>query len=177
MDKAIFSRFKSVADTQLDPQKRDFAVTKLVTVLIFGIFCPRGPEEATIRLPGTVRLFGNRCPMAPGAFHTAYGRGKPGREVKRPLNSLRTIVAMLGGIEIAHQERSQERVTRTHGVLHVCHGLGMLPIVTLAVIGNAALSASRCGHKTWAKPFTQARRSRISSSLAASAALKNAKST
>ena len=27
----------------------------------------------------------------------------------------------------------------------------MLPIVTLAVIGNATLSASRCGHKTWAQ--------------------------
>ena len=67
------------------------------------------------------------------------------------LDGLGTILATLGGIEIAHQKRSQERVTRTHGVLHICHWLGMLPIVTLAVIGNAALSASRCGHKTWAQ--------------------------
>ena len=89
--------------------------------------------------------------MAPGAFHTAYGRSKPRRKVECALDGLGTILATLGGIEIAHQKRSQERVARTHGVLHICHGLGMLPIVTLAVIGNATLSASRCGHKTWAQ--------------------------
>lgn len=56
-----------------------------------------------MQLPEPARLFGNRRPVAPRAFHAAYGRGKPGREVKRPLNSLRTILTALGGIEIAHQ--------------------------------------------------------------------------
>ena len=93
-----------------------------------------------MQLPEPARLFGNRRPVAPRAFHAAYGRGKPGREVKRPLNSLRTILTALGGIEIAHQKRGEERVARPHCVLHVCHRLGMLPIVTLAIIGNAAKS-------------------------------------
>ena len=106
--KVIFSRFQSLADTQLGPQKLNFAVTKLVTVLIFSIFCPWSPREATIRLPGTAHLFGNRHSMAPGAFHAAYGRGKPRRKVECALDGLGTILATLDGIEITHQERSQE---------------------------------------------------------------------
>ena len=42
----IFNRCLSLADTQLVPQKLDFAVTRLVTVLIFGIFCPPSHKEA-----------------------------------------------------------------------------------------------------------------------------------
>lgn len=130
-----------------------------------------------MQLPEPARLFANRRSMAPRAFHAAYGRGKPRRKVECALDGLGAILATLDRIEIAHQERGKERVTRPHGVLHVCHGFGMLPIVTLAVIGNTALSASRGRYKTRTQAFTHARRSRISSSLAASAALKNAKST
>ena len=106
MAKAAYNRLLSLSNIQLGPQKLNFAVTKIVTVLIFGIFCPQGPEKTTIRLPGTAHLFGNRRSMAPGAFHAAYSRGKPRRKVERALNSISAIVATLDSIEIAHQERS-----------------------------------------------------------------------
>ena len=101
-----------------------------------------------MQLPEPARLFGNRRPVAPRAFHAAYGRGKPGREVKRPLNSLRTILTALGGIEIAHQKRGEERVARPHGVLHVRYRFSQLAVITLAVVSNAALGARRSRHKT-----------------------------
>ena len=86
--------------------------------------------------------------MAPGAFHAAYGRGKPRRKVECALDGLGTILSTLGGIEIAHQERSQERVTRTHGVLQIRYRFSQLAVITIAIIGNAALSASRCRYET-----------------------------
>lgn len=98
----IFNRCLSLADTQLVPQRLDFAVTRLVTVLIFDIFCPRSPGEATIRLPGTAQLFNNWCSVAPRTFHAAHGRGKPGSKVERALDGLGAILTTLGGIEIAH---------------------------------------------------------------------------
>ncbi len=45
MAKAAYNRLLSLSDIQLGPQKLNFAVTKIVTVLIFGIFCPRTPKE------------------------------------------------------------------------------------------------------------------------------------
>ena len=59
-----------------------------------------------------------------------------------------TILATLGGIEIARQERSQERVTRTHGLLQIRYRFSQLAVITIAIIGNAALSASRCRYET-----------------------------
>ena len=41
----ISDGFKLSADTQLGPQEPNFAATKLVAVLIFGIFCPLGSAE------------------------------------------------------------------------------------------------------------------------------------
>ena len=46
MDKAAYNRLLSLSDIQLGPQKLNFAVTKIVTVLIFGIFCPPSHKEA-----------------------------------------------------------------------------------------------------------------------------------
>lgn len=56
-----------------------------------------------MRLPVTVRLFGDRRSVAPRTFHAAHGRGKPGSKVERALDGLGAILTTLGGIEIAHQ--------------------------------------------------------------------------
>lgn len=88
----IFNRCLSLSDTQLVPQRLDFAVTRLVTVLIFGIFCPRSPGEATIRLPGTAQLFKNRRSVAPRTFHATCDRDERGTKVLCKLQQLWQLV-------------------------------------------------------------------------------------
>ena len=142
--------------------------------LLFCIGCPKPHSQTAVRF---LKLFDDWCSVAPRTFHAAHGRGKPGSKVERALDGLGAILTTLGGIEIAHQKRGEERVARPHGVLHVRYRFSQLAVITLAVVSNAALGARRSDTKRGPKPFTHARRSRISSSLAASAALKKAKST
>ncbi len=147
------------------------------TILIFGMFYndgSRGGQQFDSPDGSAIRRLVLRGPRS---FHAAHGRGKPGSKVERALDGLGAILTTLGGIEIAHQKRGEERVARPHGVLHVRYRFSQLAVITLAVVSNAALGARRSRHKTRTQTFTHARRSRISSSLAASAALKKAKST
>ena len=106
MLRGMLNSFYSLTDAQQGPQKPDFAVTKLVTVLIFGIFCPQGPREAPTRIPGATQLLGNRNSVTPRTLHAAYGRGKTRRKIERMLNGLGSALAALGEIEIAHQKGS-----------------------------------------------------------------------
>ena len=143
--------------------------------LLFCIGRPKPHSQTAVRF---LKLFDDWCSVAPRTFHAAHGRGKPGSKVERTLDGLGAIFTTLGGIEIAHQKRGEERGRPAPMVvLHVRYRFSQLAVITLAVVSNAALGARRSRHKTRTRPFTHARRSRISSSLAASTALKKAKST
>ena len=106
MLRGMLNSFYPLTDAQQGPQEPDFAVTKLVAVLIFDVFCPQGPREVPTRLPRATQLLGNRNSVTPRTLHAAYGRGKTRRKIERALNGLGSVLAALGGIEIAHQKGS-----------------------------------------------------------------------
>ena len=106
MLRGMLNSFYSLTDAQQGPQEPDFAVIKLVAVLIFDVFCPQGPREVPTRLPGVTQLFGNRSSVTPRALHAAYGRGKTSCKIERMLNGLGSALAALGEIEIVHQKGS-----------------------------------------------------------------------
>ena len=72
MAKAAYNRLLSLSDIQLGPQKLNFAVTKIVTVLIFGIFAHRVPRGQQFDFPGllTYSEIGAPWPQEPSMPHT-----------------------------------------------------------------------------------------------------------
>ena len=106
MLRGMLNGFYSLTDAQQGPQEPDFAVTKLVAVLIFDVFCPQGSGWASMRPSRPLKLLGNRNSVTPRTLHAAYGRGKTRRKIERMLNGLGSALAALGEIEIAHQKGS-----------------------------------------------------------------------
>lgn len=88
----IFNRCLSLADTQLVPQRLDFAVTRLVTVLIFGIFCPRSPGRRQFDSPGLLNYSKIGAPWPPEVLHATCDQDERGSKVLRKLQQLRQLV-------------------------------------------------------------------------------------
>ena len=85
------------------------------------------------------------------AFHAANSCCEGSTTCQRRLYGLRLWNPMLQATEVGHQKRSDQRISRPHGVNHTLNFYCRLNVKLPAIIEDASVCAARCAHQMWPK--------------------------